>query len=1141
MQKMKPTLLVPILIDAMVVDNNLSNQSRKYALNSNDYKRVTKFEQANPNFIEQSNHATKGIHLQWLLPESLTQGKEVGNNSEIEFPKVPNRWLVNRLYLNDNNEIQIKSWLILSDFIEENPTNKANYLLEKNGKLIPCRLGKTIDLKDFQGDKKEKDLFLSAIGSGDAAFSVFTPENKNIFSFIDEMQDLEKASLLLSYQVSGWYSNQDFNPINTTYQNTENLIEELHHLNFSFSNVLDIKKANDFDKLKIAEKAFENWAKKQNNEPNYNGLDLFCHGTLYHILWNKKSKNSANNRLPEIEPEVIIANSSFDGITRLIQEKMMNEQDLSLEDTEKAIKLLAAFEYDLVNEIDKNGGIKELNKKAHQSWFTAENGGNIWEIKANTEVENLENQLINLGAYQLLNQLNTVQVELNKAQNNKASIQTKLYSTYIKQEQNRNKESLNTDFQEQLKNFESAIENIKSIEISREKLLNELNILLDNNFENITLNKVSQPNYWEANEPVLLIHSTKGIDKYAYNKVLKCRFSGQTISNLKEHYTAQTIDFQTPTLPNSDKLPLVIPDLLKEAILINPDFSSFLLKQITTKEQTTAETIQKQQTLIWNDEIYQELDNKKLLEIAGFSGERLALKAFSKHFPNQNFSPLFLDWSVNYFPNGKDKLTNWNLNDFEFLLKAEEFDEFNKYTFSGRTLLSTQTSVLLLRKLKSHQKNINEETDKSLLNNIIGIIDGLDIVSQQISGFNEMLLGIDINDIIPIENENIKNKVDGGTLGFPLQMENIHAFRNGFIIPNIVQITDDFGQVISPIDERENRIPKILKANGIDDKQIEQTNISLLTPRLIQKSRILVDFIGIDTNQPLYLANEDTPILAWLMTDYLDKSLTIYDNSGYNIGELITFQRSEKGEARWLPNDAKPFPNTTIENLVKGIIDYENNGSALSAMMRTIDDGIMLNQMNSVSDTNVFSLLFGQPLALVKCRFSLEVKGLLANEELKDLEFPLIIGQQDFKDNGVIGYFKNDDFSNFYSLNDKDLSNYINSTALENVSIKKDLELILLINPNGKIHTISGILPTFELQLPAKYQDAIANMEMKFRVKPIITNPNEIQLPKLGSNSNKMVWQQANYQATSDIKPINTEVDFGKGRNIIREGWLKVK
>ena len=56
-------------------------------------------------------------------------------------------------------------------------------------------------------------LFLTAIGSGDAAFSVFTPENENVFSFIDKMQDLESEQLTLSYQVSGWYSNQNKNPL----------------------------------------------------------------------------------------------------------------------------------------------------------------------------------------------------------------------------------------------------------------------------------------------------------------------------------------------------------------------------------------------------------------------------------------------------------------------------------------------------------------------------------------------------------------------------------------------------------------------------------------------------------------------------------------------------------------------------------------------------------------------------------------------------------------------------------------------------------------------------------------------------------------------------------------------------------------
>lgn len=1129
--KMKPTLLVPILIDAMIVDENPNHQNRKYALNTNNYNQIIKFEKPNPDFLAQSSNTKKGVHLQWLLPESLTHGKEI--NGEIEFPKVPNRWLINRLYLDNKQEIILKSWLVLSDFLEENPTDKANFLLEKNGQFIPSKIGKVIDLADFQGDNINNELFLTAIGSGDAAFSVFTPENENIFSFIDEMHGLESEKLTIAYQVSGWYSNPSSNPLNIENTAVENIIKKLHEFKFSFSNVSEIENAADLTALRKAEKAFENWAKTKNIQADFNGLNLLCHGSLYHVLWNKKAVNSNSNQLPNLKSEVIIANSSFDGIVRLVQEKMILERDISLEETEQAAQLLAAFEHHLLDEIDDNGGLSKLEKKSHESWFTAENGGTIWEIKSTKNNQQLaaDSNIINL-----LNRLNAVQVELDKQLNIKAEQQKSLYLSWIKSQQKPNNSALKIFYDKLLTIFEVLEVEISDVEVERQKLSNELNNLLNDNFE---LKQNTQPKFWEANEPVILVHAAKGLDKYAYNKILKCRYSGQTITNLKEHYSSQVIDFQTPTLPNQNLLPLEVQDLIKEMILVNPDFSAFLLKQINTSEKTDLESIEKQQTLIWNDEIHSNLESEELLKIAGFSGSRMALKAFSKHFSNQNFSPLFLDWQVEYYPNGDLNLSNWKLENYSFKLEKEKFDENKKLTLSGRTLLSNQTSVILSRKLKAYQVNLSDEIDKALLESVISIISELDIVSQQLSGFNEMLLGLDINDIIPVSDESLKSKIEGGQLGLPINTTETYPLRSGFLLPQIIQITDDFGQANAPHDERENKILKLLKAKGVDSKETKDYNITLLPPRLVQAARLKSEFIGKTTNKPLYLANEDSPILAWIMTDYLDKSLAVYDENGRNIGDLITFQRSEKGEARWLPNDATPFPNSTIENFVNGILNYENNGSALSAMMNTIDDSLVLNNLVNNSGADVFSLLFGQPLALMKVRFSLEIKGTTIDERLNKLEFPLRIGEQNLANNGVIGYFKNEDFSQFFTLNDKDLSDYIKATSTEKISLEQDLELLILMNPNGALHTISGILPTVELLLPQHFQKGLENLEMKFRVKPIMTAPTEIHLPKMGDNRNKMVWQQAKYKSTDDIQPMNTEADFGKGRNVIREGWLK--
>ncbi|NJN77852.1 MAG: hypothetical protein HC803_05585 [Saprospiraceae bacterium] len=200
---------------------------------------------------------------------------------------------------------------------------------------------------------------------------------------------------------------------------------------------------------------------------------------------------------------------------------------------------------------------------------------------------------------------------------------------------------------------------------------------------------------------------------------------------------------------------------------------------------------------------------------------------------------------------------------------------------------------------------------------------------------------------------------------------------------------------------------------------------------------------------------------------FLDKSLEIFNTSGENVGELITVKRGDKAEVRWLSHDTKTIDNQHLTAFKDGILNYENSASALSALMQSIDDSLMLNAPKNFN-ADAFSLLIGQPLALVRAKINLEVKG-SPEERLKNIEFPIQIGKQSLATNGVVGYYKNLNFNKLYVLNDKDQSNYLEQATFENITIENEIDVVLIINPNGSAHVISGILPVFERSLPTKF------------------------------------------------------------------------
>lgn len=1103
-------LLIPILTDALVVDDVLNNNEKEFwGRNADNYEWTTLYKKANPNPLHRTGTAPTGVHLQWILPDFLCHGKQL-ETEEVEFPLVPNRWLVNRIWQNKAGAIETKSWVVLSDFINENSLQNSNYLFEKDGELVAATIGKVVDLEDFQEEKTD-ELFLTAIGAGNAAFVNYTPNNHNVFSFIDELQDLEKESKTLTYLVTGWYSDTDEIP---------NLAD------------LDIEIPKDFE-----------------------GNAFLCHGAIYDVNWYGKTGDFQQSKSgkPTTDNDIIVANSSFDAIVRLVQKQMMTEQGLTFEQTAQTAQLLTAFEHHVLDKIDKAGGLSELAKATHQSWFDGENGGTIWTIQANEPQDDFDEKLKKSKAFRQLNTLNELQLRIDNQLFAKATKQTKLYETWIKSNQKHNNNYFKRKYNTLLNDFQLLEKAIAQQQESLQQLIKKLQKVIDKNFGNkATLKQTMLPKFWEANEPVVLIHAAKVSDKYGFDKNLKIRNSNEIISKLKEYYTQEIIDFQPPTLPNFDQIPSETQDLLKETILLNPNFSVVLQQQFSSQynsEKTTAESIEKQQTLIWNNEIHRQLSSERLMELAGFSGEtdnqtakRPSLRAFSKALPT--WSPMFLDWEVDYYPNGNLKINNWKFDgfDFEFDENKNEFDQNKKITLSGRSILSSQTSKVLQQNLKDFQKTLTNETEKAIIENVISIIGKFDIVTQQLSGFNEMLLGLDINDIIPIteKNQALKNAVSDGMLGLPMDLDATFPLRSGFLVPKTIRITDDFGLAIYPFDERNEHRPQILKGQGIGHEAVDGTNILMLPPRLVQPSRLSVDWIGNKTGKSLKIATDDNPIIGWLMADYLDKSLEIFSPEGQNIGELITFKRGQKGEVRWLPNDGKAIPNRLLTNFVNGLLTYKNSASALSALMRSIDDGLMLNSPKG-TNSDAFAMLFGQPLALVRASINLEVKG-DADSRLKNLKFPIQISEQRLAENGVLGYFKNDDFSRFYANNDKDLSDYIRPKKVEKVQIDEPFDIVLLMNVDGLVHLTSGILPVFELKIPTKYTtSAIENMSVSFRVGPIVNDPHNLKIVKPANETKTISWQQHGKMEQTDFSNETQDGYFPKGKNVLSEGWIKVK
>jgi len=237
----------------------------------------------------------------------------------------------------------------------------------------------------------------------------------------------------------------------------------------------------------------------------------------------------------------------------------------------------------------------------------------------------------------------------------------------------------------------------------------------------------------------------------------------------------------------------------------------------------------------------------------------------------------------------------------------------------------------------------------------------------------------------------------------------------------------------------------------------------------------------------------------------------------------------------------------------------EEKREFLSKFISALDNALENIDPENFAQHQSLALLMGRPIAVVRASVNLELQGLAAinqdwnvfrldmtrdtreTDDFTQVKFPIRIGEYKQLNDGLVGYWLEDEQG---CLSDEFYAPQSNP-ALSKISPQKSNSIVfhsedrpvniiyqsidappqiltMLVDPRGKVHATSGILPTKAIDIPPdQYTAALQGIEITFLSAPILT-PGKISLPLPDEPGYVWSWLEYAKNTWSEISTIPT-------------------
>jgi len=1159
-------LLIPMGLKAMP----FGKPRDKFADTAYDYASLG--EKPLGDFVEpnlRGSHSDEdcGIHLHWILPDSLKQGMQNNDSDRVDYPIVPNRWQITRIYTSTEStdgELHSQSWTVESDVLQK--VRGPEYFNHKSPQYPVLEdvnqqyryLGRAYSSHVTPAVCTEYLAKNTAIAPGLPAFAAYYPDCRNVFGFYDDMMDEQGNELLnvsVTYVVCGWYSNgsQD---ILSTIKNADDCVEKLQW---------------------IAPKQFVFPAKS------------LYHGMISGVRWESKEKQYDSN-IPADDPLLAVGNTTAEALAALLE----NGEPGSCE-IERMLNLFFSSGELLLKE--RNGLLKGENKQ-HEDRFGKESPVTQFAFKETAS----EPKDVGEPPEDILNEVNTGYVELLYQRACLRKLLDQVYDawykyvflgeqTYFDPEEKKKAVACQKSYIVLLEALERTISDKRYELDCLTKDLSEKEKELSKKLVDHTLvHQTGQP-FWAPNDPVLLLSGIHGEGYYrgdseGTDNSLFCRGIFQlnhslTIDKLEGAFDIPTT-IHSADIPCSGYIPDTVAPFVREALLLSPDYASTLAAAILairgckTKENLAVLTplIKKLQQAPVSNRLISSFGRDRLSAASGFDGclpDARSLVRWSKPW-----SPQFIEWFVNYYPDQAllediPTLINWDMKeslaDFRF---TGTIITDKPIPIQGQSILAPHgaaiTAACLARNIGD--RKLAEEAHQ------------MDVLSQTLSINNAfVMMKTDIR--LPVEQTDV-SRVDLSDVTLPMKriltmldgyLPEISKFdeffspvRGGFMSIDKISIIDSFGQL-----KEMNKPNAKVTENMRNNKSVSQGNI-MLTPRLIQPSRL--NFRWYEYNRDVLMSENSTisPVCGWLLPNHTDCSVMVYDRIGNLLGSLqrvkldtpvVWKNPPEKGGGTApLPSDMNP----TLAGIITAILNVSDVGriDLLTPLIKVIDSALWSINPSEAQQFNSLGQYIGRPLIVVNAGLLLEqmeiprsfkhletrddTGGFNSHIDVSKAKFAVHIGRKTDHGDGVIGFYKENNYDELYITEETAPAPHKYFKADNTVTLASGegnpMKLTIIMDFAASVNLIGGFLPTKIVKLDSHaISEALNKLYFTIFSAPVLGDENEFAVPCPKLEARKWKWLHYRDMSFSadEISPATGQAYFSKTPACAQEGWLKLE